>query len=300
MATAPIERYVLYGEPVREVELNFLHVEPLPLRSGRHGWSIEPHSHAELHQLMLVTAGGGMMRVEGSTLDIVPPALLVIPSGTVHGFSFAPAADGWVASIAEGMVSEAAGEDAAIAALLAEARSMGKLGAAVVANLLQCFEALTQELVWSAAARRLAIRAELLRLLVTAARLHQREGGEAALASRDVALTERFRRQIDRDFRRGEPVRAYARTLGVSEDRLLGACQRRFGEPPLAMIHRRIMLEAQRWLAYTHKSVGEIGHELGFPDPAYFSRFFKRHAGTTPRGYREATRRRRDDAPSAD
>ena len=61
---APVERYLLYGEPVQSVEARFLHVEPIHLRSGRHHWTIAPHAHADLHQILLVTQGGGVMRAE--------------------------------------------------------------------------------------------------------------------------------------------------------------------------------------------------------------------------------------------
>lgn len=283
----PIDRYVLYGEPVREVELNFLHVETIPVRSRRHRWTIAPHAHAELHQIMFVTSGGGVMRAEAVGFPIDPPALLVIPSATVHGFEFSPGTDGWVALIADAMVAQETGDDPDVAALLSRARSIGELGEDSAAVLLRCFETLMQELVWAAPARRLAIRAEVLRLFATSARLVERDDGQPVAASSDLALTDRFRRQIDRDFRRGEPVSAYARVLGVSEDRLLAVCQRRFGEPPLAMIHRRAVLEAQRWLIYTNRGIAEIARELGFGDPAYFSRFFKRRTGCTPREFRE-------------
>jgi len=33
-------------------------------------------------------------------------------------------------------------------------------------------------------------------------------------------------------------------------------------------------------------SVSTIAYELGFQDPAYFSRLFKRHMGLTPKEYR--------------
>ena len=41
----------------------------------------------------------------------------------------------------------------------------------------------------------------------------------------------------------------------------------------------RILLEAKRYLHYTDKSAKEIAYELGFENPAHFSRFFKANAG---------------------
>jgi AraC-like DNA-binding protein len=48
------------------------------------------------------------------------------------------------------------------------------------------------------------------------------------------------------------------------------------------------MLEARRMLAYTTGSVSDIAHQLGFDDPAYFSRLFAKRCGQSPSGYREA------------
>jgi AraC family transcriptional activator of pobA len=45
--------------------------------------------------------------------------------------------------------------------------------------------------------------------------------------------------------------------------------------------------EAQRSLAYTRMSVAEVGYTLGFEDPAYFSRAFRRHYGQSPSEYRQ-------------
>ena len=46
------------------------------------------------------------------------------------------------------------------------------------------------------------------------------------------------------------------------------------------------MQEAKRLLLFTASSVNEICYQLGFKDPAYFSRFFTRNAGITPGEYR--------------
>ena len=47
------------------------------------------------------------------------------------------------------------------------------------------------------------------------------------------------------------------------------------------------MIEAQRLLTHTSQSIKEIGFQLGFEDPSYFVRFFRKHTGQTPVAFRE-------------
>jgi AraC family transcriptional activator of pobA len=51
-------------------------------------------------------------------------------------------------------------------------------------------------------------------------------------------------------------------------------------------VQNRLMLEARRKLTYVPASVSQIAYELGFNDPAYFCRVFKRHNGVTPSEFR--------------
>lgn len=48
-----------------------------------------------------------------------------------------------------------------------------------------------------------------------------------------------------------------------------------------------LFFEARRLLLNSNLTVGEITSELGFSDPNYFFRFFKRHSGSTPFKYRK-------------
>ena len=47
-----------------------------------------------------------------------------------------------------------------------------------------------------------------------------------------------------------------------------------------------MLLEAKRNLVYTAMAVSEVSYALGFSDPAYFTRFFKRQSGWSPRDFR--------------
>lgn len=64
------------------------------------------------------------------------------------------------------------------------------------------------------------------------------------------------------------------------------SCRQISGESALDLLHGRLMLEARRLLAYTALPVSEIAVQLGYEDPAYFSKFFARSVGDTPSAYR--------------
>jgi AraC family transcriptional activator of pobA len=56
-----------------------------------------------------------------------------------------------------------------------------------------------------------------------------------------------------------------------------------------------VFLEAQRMLLYTNMTVIEAAHSLAFSDSAYFTRFFTKHAGCSPRAFRRQMTMTRKD-----
>ena len=48
----------------------------------------------------------------------------------------------------------------------------------------------------------------------------------------------------------------------------------------------RLLREAMRALTFTAAGVAQVADDLGFADPAYFSRFFKARAGVEPSRFR--------------
>jgi AraC family transcriptional activator of pobA len=60
------------------------------------------------------------------------------------------------------------------------------------------------------------------------------------------------------------------------------------GKSALQLVHERVLREACRRLTYLVAPVSNLAFELGFDDPAYFCRFFKRRTGLSPREYRRS------------
>jgi AraC family transcriptional activator of pobA len=117
-------------------------------------------------------------------------------------------------------------------------------------------------------------------------------GGGAAPVARGGAggTVQRFRQLVEWHYRENIGVDGFARRLGVSRAHLHDACLRVAGRTPLALVHERLREEAQARLAQTDLPVEQIGYSLGFRDPAYFNRFFKRLAGQSPGAWRQAAR----------
>ena len=80
----------------------------------------------------------------------------------------------------------------------------------------------------------------------------------------------------------------YAELLFVSPKSLTKRLKALDHKTPTNIIRDRIILQAKRDLRFTDKSVKEIAFELGFEDPAYFTRLFKKSEAVSPLQYRTA------------
>ncbi len=89
---------------------------------------------------------------------------------------------------------------------------------------------------------------------------------------------------LDRPLR----LRELADTANVSEFHLSHAFTYTVGMPPHRFHSALRMQEAARLLRSDDRSVTQVAMSLGFDDPAYFARLFRRHHGATPTAWRSA------------
>lgn len=287
MALQGIPKYFLYGESAQDVDERFLHVESIAERSGLHDWNIKPHAHRDLHHLMLMTAGGGLLSAEGGERGFTQPALIRVPPAYVHGFRFEPASDGWIVTASGALLGRIAGDYPELAPLFAEASVTGLTAeSAPERELRQLFQTLAEEFRGFAPARRAAVESRLLAILVVMLRLSAENAAAPLARNADSLLVARFRETVERRYRSRDGIADYAQSLNVSQERLRLACARTAGASPLDLLNERRLLEAKRGLLYTAMTIAQIADHCGFEDPAYFSRFFARRTGEPPRAFR--------------
>jgi AraC family transcriptional activator of pobA len=108
----------------------------------------------------------------------------------------------------------------------------------------------------------------------------------------EVELHRRFAQLLERDFARHHDAAHYADALAVPPAALARALTEVTGRSTKELVTDRVMLEAARLLRFTDLTVQEIAYRVGFDDPLYFSRAFKRRNGEAPMAYRDRTRGR--------
>lgn len=286
-----VPTFALFGETADGVGERFVHVEPIERRSRVHDWRIRAHAHRDLHQLFLILRGRGRMEAGGLDQAFTGPAMLFIPAGEVHGFEFVSDCHGYVVTFAVPVLEELVARDRMAAALFDRVAMATLDPATPELGTLETFPRLIeQELVGDRPGRTGATLALLAYLLTVAARLASSAAeGRVAPPGPRVALVARFRRLVEGELRSGWSIADYARALGVTPGRLRQACVAVTGRAPIDLLHERLIIEAKRNLTYTDMRVAEVAYDLGFDDPAYFSRFFTRHVGLAPGRFRAGT-----------
>lgn len=100
------------------------------------------------------------------------------------------------------------------------------------------------------------------------------------------ALFMRFRQAVEKDFTNIHTVAGYAEKIGVNSKYLANVVHECSSHTPLQLINDRILLEAKRLLRYSDKKIKDIANDLGYEDPSYFVKFFKRQTGMLPTEFR--------------
>ncbi|WP_341235941.1 helix-turn-helix domain-containing protein [uncultured Sulfitobacter sp.] len=276
-----IPSFSLFGEDGLFPDI--LHCERIMDRAAGHAWTIYPHRHAHLHQFFLVKTEGAVLHVDGQIQQMEPMAVVSIPRWTVHAFDFPVNTDGYVLSIPVTEFSEVFSDEKTMIPGMNQWASIP--GDAQVAEL---FESLFEEFSRMTPQRQLMLRsiAGVIACHVSQRLQNQIENADP---SRALKIISRFESLVRKSLGGRKKITFYSNELGISSTHLNRIMRRVTGYSTLTFIEVCTFNEACRQIAYTRKTIATIAFELGFQDPSYFSRAFKRVHGSSPNAYRKRT-----------
>lgn len=273
-----------YGDVTEWSTSALIHSEPLIERSSLHEWRIGPHRHSSLTQLFLLLEGGGSARLDGERFDFSAPCVVVVPELSVHEFEWHRHSGGFALSIASTLKGEldrqigvhlGAFDGTAVVDATADREYIGTL-----------FAAIDDECREQRPMKEISLDALIRALAVWLGRNTAPTSATADHGNRANRHYSRFVDLVDLHHKEQWSVSDYAGEIGITASHLNAICRKLGGSSALQLIHDRLLLAARRDLVYTDKSIAGVAVSLGFAEPSYFTRFFKRHMGITPKAYR--------------
>jgi AraC-like DNA-binding protein len=91
---------------------------------------------------------------------------------------------------------------------------------------------------------------------------------------------------INSEFRKNHSPSRYASSLNINTKSLEKIVKNESGKTISDLIKERLIIEAKRLLCYSSYTIKEIAFDIGFNDPAYFSRYFKKSTQLSPQEFK--------------
>jgi len=282
--------YGLYGDRLSNNDPGFVHIEDIAERSKGLDWTIKPHRHNRLFQILCIFEGKTDIRLQEENHTLEGSWAVTIPVGVTHGFRFQTNSEGFVLSITDSVLGEEIQQgfgkqnsDIFQTPHLIDLASKD----AFIQKFLNYIHLIKDEFKQHSInqSQSLALLSRLA--LLTLNRQLQNRNLRVDAGKNESLILIKFRTLIECHYHHHWSVSDYAKALHVSPSTLTRLSQKNLGNSPKQLVQDRVLTEAKRRLMHTQQSIEEIAFTLGFKDYPYFSRFFKKLTNVTAGVYRK-------------
>lgn len=254
------------------------------------GRSVAVHRHDRFFQIHYIHNGHVHLYLDDLQYRLEGPLCFLTPPGVPHAFVTDAACEGQVITVRQQLVWKLFESEATLSLRLNRPLcvSLGEQqdeAARIAAHLGSLFHQVADEFVCQRDGREANLLALLRLILANLLHLAQRARHDSPVPARDLLQFHRFNQLVEARYTEHWPLQRYAGELGLTTARLNLICRRLAGMSSKQLIFERQLQEAKRLLLHSGQSVNQICFALGFHDPAYFSRFFRRHVGMPPSDY---------------
>ena len=238
-----------------------------------------PHGHKRYYELIYLTEGAGWHYIDFQRYPVVPHTYYLICPGQVHHWDLSEVPRGYVLMVKEEFLEQ---HPAPVA--LDELPATLALAPATDARAV--WELMEREYQQPDAPHVAAALAAYLHLLLV--QLWRGRTNPQVRSHLLPPLVQAYKQCVEENYPRQHLVKQYANQLHITPRYLNLQCQQALGQPASQVIARCLVREAKRQLLFTAKTVAQIAGDLGFADPSYFSKFYRKQTGQVPGEYRQA------------
>lgn len=258
------------------------------------GRNMPVHRHDRFFQVHYVKTGTVRVYLDDQQYIESGPMFFLTPPTVAHSFVTEADSDGHVLTVRQQLVWQLIEADGRlvssglqVAPACVALADVAPVYAVQARRVELMFEELSAEMAAERPGRSAALDSLTRLIMISLLRLCSNSAKATPARREDLKIFHRFNELIEAHYREHWPLSRYAAGIGVTEPRLNDVCRRIADLPSKRLIQERLMQEAKRLLLFSASSANEVCYQLGFKDPAYFSRFFQRYARLTPGEYRQ-------------
>ena len=254
-------------------------------------WHDDPASRERLYQVVLFTSGQGKVQLDFKTYDIKSPTLFFISEYQLFTTLEGENVSGKVIQFSNDFfcIKLNRTETFCDAVIFNSSRSpIVNLDGTENNKVQFLLDSLSSELDHPSIYQEEIITSQLKTLLLECSKIKLSKNGNQPIQRLSNTVSD-FQNLLEDTYKQHHQVQFYADQLYISSKGLNNATKKELGKTASELIREKLIIESKRELYQGVKTIKEIAFELGFEDPAYFSRFFKKYTSKSPKEFLPAS-----------
>lgn len=279
----------LYGTNTIEFAKGLIHVHPFGEIGKRHQGQVKLHAHNNFLQIFLVQHGQTEFHYASEKVRVSGPAFLVVPKNIEHGFQHLTDVSGWIINLSDTVLEHMLQREADVIFGMEEIHIVSvspeePTTTEVFDTMQKCVDEYNSQF----PGRLLMLQYLVGQMLVQLYRISL-GGKQAFFSSSNISKVyfRRFQQLMRAADTYKKTVEDYAHDLFISTGHLSRICRSVAGQSPKDILIDYFITKAQLALSDVESNIADVSYTLGFDDPAYFARLFKKKTGLTPLEFRK-------------
>lgn len=267
---------------------NYIFCETIADRSKDFDWKIYPHFHSSLYQLFFAEKGYATLSTSEGETDLVAPFMVFIPPLNIHGFHFSEHIEGRILTFSDFYTQTLQEKYPSILGSLEKILWIqDDEYIPVLQELKETFNKIHCEFDSENGDKAIVLEYQLYLLVLQFYRFSNNHLTTCGETNNNLYYLRKFQYLIKISKSPFTSLHVYADHLHITTKHLNRICRSLKQMSALQVVQMELVLKAKAHLYHFNSNISEIAYDLGFDDPSYFTRLFKKHTGLTPNEYRK-------------
>ena len=248
----------------------------------------ERHRH-DFHSILYIDRGQSEQEIDFEEYSIGPNQVAVIPTKSIHWEKKRTPLKGFVIVFKDEFFSLVQKEllNGFLQYAIATRKLVIPVPPAGKDNLLRYFQLLYEEQAQGNHQNQIFLLQNLMLALLNKLEALSQQQHLPPSFIKQRSLFQKFISLVEEKYSSQKTLSFYVTHLQTTSRKLNKVLKETIGQTAQDFIIDRVLLEAKRELSFSNKSIKEVAYALGYNNPFYFSRIFKKRVGYSPEEFRQ-------------